>query len=203
MITYANWLISNGNTSFANTIWPIIKLDLDYVMNNWNQTTFDLWEEVESSSFFTTAVQHRALREGSTLASKLGQVSSISSGYTTQAANALCFLQVSWHTKKQFTWTDVMTSRTGIRRVDMSLQIPAQAVGPEKIPIRSWQASIRLTRPLDATPLHCNHVPTVPYLIWKYTSIRSGPYTASIVVLRVTPPQMSAGTRKMCIKEEM
>ena len=41
IITYANWLLANGNgTSYVeNTLWPIIKLDLDYVENNWNQTT--------------------------------------------------------------------------------------------------------------------------------------------------------------------
>jgi glucoamylase len=40
MITYANWLIANKNESYvADSLWPIIKLDLDYVMNNWNETT--------------------------------------------------------------------------------------------------------------------------------------------------------------------
>ena len=94
-ITYANWLLANGNgTAFVtNTLWPILKLDLDYVQNNWNQSTFDLWEEVNSSSFFTTAVQHRALREGAALATKIGQTSVVT-GYTTQAQNLLCFLQV-------------------------------------------------------------------------------------------------------------
>ena len=94
LITYANWLIQNGNTSFVTaTLWPAIKLDLDYVASNWNQTTFDLWEEVNSSSFFTTAVQHRALREGSALATAIGQTSVVSN-YNAQAANVLCFLQV-------------------------------------------------------------------------------------------------------------
>lgn len=54
---------------------------------------FDLWEEVNSSSFFTTAVQHRSLRQGAALATTIGQTSVVS-GYTTQAANLLCFLQV-------------------------------------------------------------------------------------------------------------
>jgi glucoamylase len=63
------------------------------VQNNWNQTTFDLWEEISSSSFFTTAVQHRSLREGSALATAIGQTSVVD-GYNTQAANLLCFLQV-------------------------------------------------------------------------------------------------------------
>lgn len=40
MITYANWLLDNGNPTFVEDIlWPIIKLDLDYVMNYWNQST--------------------------------------------------------------------------------------------------------------------------------------------------------------------
>ena len=94
IITYANWLIENGNTSYAtNTLWPVIQLDLDYVANNWNQTTFDLWEELDSSSFFTSAVQHRALRQGASLATAIGQTSS-ASAYTTQADNILCFIQV-------------------------------------------------------------------------------------------------------------
>jgi glucoamylase len=40
LITYANWLLDNGNKSYVtNTLWPIIKLDLDYVAANWNQST--------------------------------------------------------------------------------------------------------------------------------------------------------------------
>ena len=56
-------------------------------------SSFDLWEEINSSSFFTTAVQHRALREGVALAQTLGQTDVIS-GYNTQADNLLCFQQV-------------------------------------------------------------------------------------------------------------
>ncbi|KAF8555761.1 Six-hairpin glycosidase, partial [Imleria badia] len=36
IITYANWLIANGNGSYVtDTLWPVIQLDLDYVANNW------------------------------------------------------------------------------------------------------------------------------------------------------------------------
>ncbi|KAH9933181.1 Six-hairpin glycosidase-like protein [Epithele typhae] len=116
IITYANWLLANGNgTSFVtNNLWPILKLDLDYVMNSWNLSgplthipSFDLREEVNSSSFFTTAVQHRALREGIALANKIGQTSVVS-GYTTQASNALCFLQSYWNPSAGY-----MTANTG------------------------------------------------------------------------------------------
>ncbi|KAN0087496.1 carbohydrate-binding module family 20 protein [Tylopilus felleus] len=111
IITYANWLIANGSTSYVtDVLWPVIQLDLDYVANNWNQTTFDLWEEIDSSSFFTTAVQHRALRQGATLATTLGQTSSASQ-YTTQADKVLCFLQARYSY-----WTPspgFMTANTG------------------------------------------------------------------------------------------
>jgi len=54
-------------------------------------SSFDLWEEVSSSSFFTTAAQHRALRQGAVFAESLGEDSA---QYITQADNVLCFLQV-------------------------------------------------------------------------------------------------------------
>lgn len=39
MIAYANWLLKNTSVSnVVNTLWPTIKLDLDYVADNWNQT---------------------------------------------------------------------------------------------------------------------------------------------------------------------
>ena len=41
IIAYANWLIANSNTTFVtNTLWPIIKLDLDYVSTFWNQSRY-------------------------------------------------------------------------------------------------------------------------------------------------------------------
>ncbi|KAJ3509159.1 hypothetical protein NLJ89_g5372 [Agrocybe chaxingu] len=108
LTTYANWLIQNSNTSFVTSnVWPVLKLDLDYVASNWNQTGFDLWEEVSSSSYFTTAAQHRALREGAALASAIGQTSVVS-GYTTQADNTLCFMQSYWNPSAGY-----MTANTG------------------------------------------------------------------------------------------
>lgn len=108
---YAGWLLENENTTYVEkSLWPIIRLDLDYVAANWRQSTsvssiapwyraneqcfrFDLWEEINSSSFFTTVVQHRSLREGSSLASKL-QRHDESRVYNSQADGILCFMQV-------------------------------------------------------------------------------------------------------------
>ncbi|TFK40813.1 glucoamylase [Crucibulum laeve] len=113
LITYANWLIDNSNASYVtNTLWPVIKLDLDYTAKYWNQSGFDLWEEVSSRSFFTTAAQHRSLRQGVTLASKIGQTSVISE-YTTQANNLLCFLQSYWNPTDNYVTSNTGGGRSG------------------------------------------------------------------------------------------
>lgn len=95
LIAYSSWLLSNGDTAtITNVIWPIVSNDLNYVGQYWNQTTFDLWEETDGSSFFTTAVQHRALVEGNTLASQIGKTCP---GCVSQAPQILCFLQTYWN----------------------------------------------------------------------------------------------------------
>ncbi|KJZ80408.1 hypothetical protein HIM_00258 [Hirsutella minnesotensis 3608] len=94
LITYANWLIQNDYTStVSEIIWPIVRNDLNYVAQYWNQTGFDLWEEVEGSSFFTTSSQYRALVEGSSLATALGKPSET---FSAVAPQVLCFLQSFW-----------------------------------------------------------------------------------------------------------
>ncbi|KAF5019186.1 hypothetical protein F66182_8814 [Fusarium sp. NRRL 66182] len=94
IITYANWLIDNGYSSTASDIlWPVHRLQPSLTIRHRNQTGFDLWEEVRGSSFFTTAVQYRALVEGAALARKLGRPSD---SYTSVAPQALCFLQSYW-----------------------------------------------------------------------------------------------------------
>jgi glucoamylase len=101
MIGYVNWLLNNSGSTEAATAWTYIKLDLDYVASNWGSTTFDLWEEVQGNSFFTTAVQHRALREGARLATTLGDTTRAST-YSTQAASALCYLQNYWSSSNNY-----------------------------------------------------------------------------------------------------
>ncbi|KAI9049786.1 hypothetical protein LZ554_005937 [Drepanopeziza brunnea f. sp. 'monogermtubi'] len=100
LITYSKWLVNNGYTSTARSlVWPIIQNDLSYVTQYWNQTGFDLWEEVSGSSFFTVASQHRALVEGSALAKLLGKSCSYCDS---QAPQVLCFLQTFWGPSQDF-----------------------------------------------------------------------------------------------------
>lgn len=68
----------------------------------------DLWEEVSGSSFFTIAVQHRALVEGSKFASQVG---SSCSYCDSQAPQVLCFLQSFW--TGSYTLANFGSSRSG------------------------------------------------------------------------------------------
>ncbi|QRV82228.1 glycoside hydrolase family 15 protein [Ceratobasidium sp. AG-Ba] len=98
MITFANNQLKK-NKSYVQSIWPVIKLDLDYVTQFWNQSGYDLWEEVYGSSHFTLAASHRSLRQGAALAKTLGYTA-LAKNYTAQAENVLCFLQSFWSPSK-------------------------------------------------------------------------------------------------------
>ncbi|KAH9986650.1 glucoamylase [Russula vinacea] len=113
LITYANWLLDHNNSTFVkNYMWPVIQRDLDYVATFWDQSTFDLWEEVFSFSFFTTAVQHRALREGAALAAQIGFKVAYRK-YSTQADNVLCFLQTYYIPKEGYIAANTGGCRSG------------------------------------------------------------------------------------------
>lgn len=94
LVAYGNHLIEQGQRDKAiQNVWPVLRNDLSYVGQYWNQTGFDLWEEVNATSFFTTAVQHKALVEGQTFAEALGQTCE---GCTVAPA-LLCHLQEYWN----------------------------------------------------------------------------------------------------------
>jgi glucoamylase len=62
------------NSAISTDItWPIIKYNLDYIINGYNDKTCDLWEEIISDDFFWNRVtMAKALSLGSKLAGKLG-----------------------------------------------------------------------------------------------------------------------------------
>ncbi|PVH94434.1 carbohydrate-binding module family 20 protein [Periconia macrospinosa] len=113
---YAQFLLNTNDDADreeADIIWDVIENDLKYVAQYWNETGFDLWEEVSGSSFFATAVQHRALVEGVALGKQLGKDVS---AYESQAPNILCLLQSYWNGQyiTANTNTQAGFSRTGI-----------------------------------------------------------------------------------------
>ncbi|OQE13111.1 hypothetical protein PENFLA_c054G09582 [Penicillium flavigenum] len=94
LMAYGNHLLGKGQQAkVSENIWPIVSNDLAYVGQYWNQSGFDLWEEVNGTSFFTTAVQHKALVEGKAFATTLGE----SCAACTVAPQILCHLQDFWN----------------------------------------------------------------------------------------------------------
>lgn len=95
LMAFGNDRLALGqNSTVKDIIWPIVQNDLEYVAQYWNETGFDLWEEVNGSSFFTVAVQHRALVEGAKFATALGESCP---NCESQAPSLLCFLQDFWN----------------------------------------------------------------------------------------------------------
>ncbi|PYH46524.1 glycoside hydrolase family 15 protein [Aspergillus saccharolyticus JOP 1030-1] len=115
LIAYGNHLLTTGQTTtlaVASNLWPIVRNDLAYVTQYWNESTFDLWEEVRGSSFFTTAVQHKALVEGEAFAHALGEDCR---GCAHIAPQILCHLQEYWDGGARAVRTNLPTSgRSGL-----------------------------------------------------------------------------------------
>lgn len=94
LIAYGNYLLAQGQQAkVLDHIWPVVSNDVAYVGQYWNSTGFDLWEEVNGTSFFTTAVQHKALVEGKAFATALGKPCEA----CTVAPEVLCHLQDYWN----------------------------------------------------------------------------------------------------------
>lgn len=111
LMTYSKWLMKRGQSKKAKKIiWPIISNDLSYVGQYWNSTGFDLWEEVNGSSFFTIQTSHRALAEGQQLARDLG----VKCTGCDQAPQVLCFLQNFWNGEYFVANINTNTERSGL-----------------------------------------------------------------------------------------
>lgn len=87
IMRFARSLIKDGNIALAQHLYngsqvgsngfnapSVVKDDLDYVAEHWNDITFDPWEEVKGRHFYTSMVQRKALVDGQTLALTLGDV---------------------------------------------------------------------------------------------------------------------------------
>ncbi|MCJ1313723.1 hypothetical protein MMC25_007403 [Agyrium rufum] len=111
LMNYINYLAKSTQFNAAvTTVWPIVINDLNYVGQYWNQTGFDLWEEVSGSSFFTIQNQWRALVQGSQVAKTLNQTCD---SCDSQAPEVLCFLQSFWNGQYVVSNINTETERSG------------------------------------------------------------------------------------------
>lgn len=75
LINYASTSTSNSSstTYAAQTLWPLIQTDLDWVAANWQIQGCDLWEEIRSDDFFWNRFTMRAaLTKGAAFAKAQG-----------------------------------------------------------------------------------------------------------------------------------
>jgi len=97
LMMFANSLLSHNESSYVSAnLWTgsssnkhggAIKYDLDYVVNNWNSNTCDLWEEYYSTDLFWNRItMKKAMLMGASFASKMGDSASANS-YTNTAKN--------------------------------------------------------------------------------------------------------------------
>lgn len=74
----------------------VIKVDLDFLVQHWQDPSYDLWEEVEGTHFFTQMVQRKALVNGAVLADQLGDSASAAT-YRATAASMAAEIQGFWN----------------------------------------------------------------------------------------------------------
>ncbi|GAA5936075.1 hypothetical protein JCM1841_000009 [Sporobolomyces salmonicolor] len=84
-----------GDPSIENKTIQLLRADLDYVVTYWNYTGFDLWEEVQGSSLFTTISHLHALSLGSDFFAQNGDQKRAET-YMTAAEQVYCFAQEYW-----------------------------------------------------------------------------------------------------------
>jgi glucoamylase len=91
----------------------VVKADLEYVSHYWNQSGFDLWEEVEGLHFFTLMVSARSLREGSDVARAFGDLGA-ADWYTLQAGYIENLLSKFWNKQKGHLVETLWSKRSGL-----------------------------------------------------------------------------------------
>ncbi|BFZ55495.1 glycoside hydrolase 15 protein [Savitreella phatthalungensis] len=117
-----NYLAGSGSKdqNFINKLYQgdlskqsIIKSDLEYVAHHWQDQSFDLWEEVKGTHFFTLMVQLRSMVEGATLADKFND-GGASSYYRQQASSITSQLQQFWNAQQNHLIETLNTQRSGL-----------------------------------------------------------------------------------------
>lgn len=117
MIHWARIQMKNGNEKFVREklytgTYPAsspIKKDLEYISHHWKDSSFDLWEEVKGSHFYTLMVTRKALIQGYQLASALHD-DGAAKWYINQAKEIEYELNNFWDDKRQYFITTINQS---------------------------------------------------------------------------------------------
>lgn len=166
----------NAPTIVGNVYWPIIYNDLLYVAQYWNTTSYDLWEEVNGNSFFTTTAQHRALVQGTIWAERLNRTCEP----CRQAPEIACFLENNfWNETGNYILANINANQVNRSQInadpilaamhafDMNATCDAAALQPCNSRTLSshkvWVDSFR-----DLYPINNNATAPAPVLCGRY-----------------------------------
>jgi glucoamylase len=95
-----NWVQTNLYQSTASAT-TLLKNDLEFVAHHWGDPSFDLWEEVKGTHFYTRMVQRRALVEGAEFADRMGD-GGAAAYYRAQAQQIEQQLANHWDDQKDY-----------------------------------------------------------------------------------------------------
>lgn len=109
LIHWARVLLDEGKEDIVRSRlygaeWPAkspIKIDLEYISHAWQKPSYDIWEEVKGTHFYTLMVTRRALREGAALAIQL-QDPQAAEWYNSQAQAIEAQLARFWDEKRGY-----------------------------------------------------------------------------------------------------
>jgi len=106
LMDYAEELINAGKIDYViQNLWNHqpdqccgIKYDIEYVAHNWQNPSFDVWEEVMGNHFFTMIIQRKSLLRAASL-SKIVNDAAAGDFYLEQANKIGDYLQNFWDSK--------------------------------------------------------------------------------------------------------
>jgi glucoamylase len=109
LLGFADELMSTGEEAFVTKYLyrmempaqTVIKADLEYVAQYWEEPSVDLWEEVRGDHFYTRIAQWRALEAGGTFAKRMGDIEA-GNYYHAEADRVLDSLNKFWSPSKGY-----------------------------------------------------------------------------------------------------
>lgn len=129
LIQWANILIKEGHENqvrqeLYHPVFPAdtpIKKDLEFISHHWKEPSYDLWEEVKGTHFYTLMVIRRALLEGAKLAEHFGDAGA-AKWYRTQANEIQIEITNFWDESKGY-FTATINFKDGLDNKYSNLDI--------------------------------------------------------------------------------
>ncbi|KAK6543641.1 glycoside hydrolase 15 protein [Orbilia ellipsospora] len=127
LIRFAEAYLKYGGSqsNVTQSLWPAISRDLAYVVANWGNPSFDIWEEESSQHFYNRLVHRRALLLGASFATKLG-FNSDAATFTSTASQVNSSMQVFWDPQRNlvlYEYGPVLRGKSSFKDISVVLGV--------------------------------------------------------------------------------